>query len=97
MLRKLKNAIAGAYHFIWAHVFQRPEPWTPQLCRMEEAWSWGFWFLLDVVVIVLWELLKRGDFWQSFIVGWGYLFTLWLKDHLIDYIQEHPDITKPHG
>ena len=96
MLRKLKNAIAGAYHFIWAHVFQRPEPWTPQLCRMEEAWSWGFWFLLDVVIIVLWELLKRGDFWQSFLVGWGYLFTLWLKDHLVDYIQEHPKETTPH-
>jgi len=90
MFRRAKEAIGRAYHFVWAHVFQRPEPWTPQLCRMEEAWSYGFWFLLDAVVVALWELLKRGGFWQSVLIILGYLFTLWLKDHLIDYIQEHP-------
>jgi hypothetical protein len=40
MINELKQMIPNAYHFIWAHVFQRPEPWAPQLCRMEEAWSW---------------------------------------------------------
>ena len=95
MLQRAKRAIAGAYHFIWAHVFQRPEPWTPQLCRMEEAWSYGFWFLLDAAVIALWELLKKAGFWESVMVLSGYLFILWLKDHVIDYIQDQPTNT-PH-
>jgi len=95
MIKRIRNAIAGAYHFIWAHVFQRPEPWTPQLCRMEEAWSGMFWFLLDVMVVTLWELLKNDGYWESVMVLSGYAFILWLKDHLIDYIQEHPKNT-PH-
>ena len=96
MLRRLSNFIAAVYRFIWANIFQRPEPFTPQLCRMEEAWSYGFWFLLDIAVVALWEMLKRGGFWQSVVFICGYIFILWLKDHLIDYIQEHPKETTPH-
>ncbi len=91
----LKNAVCAVYHHLWGHLLQRREPFTPQLCRMEEAWSWGFWFLLDAAVVALWELLKRGGLWQSALIIGVYLFTLWLKDHLIDYIQAHPD-NRPH-
>ena len=95
MLQRIKDsttkAISGIYHFIWAHIFQRKEPWTPQLSRMEEAYSLVFWFLLDVAVVALWELLKRGGWWQVVFVSCVYLFILWLKDHLITYIQEHPE------
>jgi hypothetical protein len=94
ILIRLSSLISGAYRFIWHTCLQRDEPFTRQLCRIEEAHPWWFWTIfLALTGVCYYQMFVVGRFWPAFLGIAGLAFMVWLIGHLIDYIQKHPENT----
>jgi hypothetical protein len=88
------RCVAASYHFFWHVVMQRPEPYTRQLCRMEEAYPTIFWGVFTILNGLCWyHLFHSPTFIESLTCLGLILAGVWLIGHIIDYIQAHPEKT----
>jgi hypothetical protein len=90
ILDAILDIIARGYLFVWAKVFQRQEPFTPQLCRMEKAWPAVFWALVIGSILFCDRAMSWGRFWPSFWAVCWLLFMLWFTHHVVEYRAAHP-------
>ena len=91
---RILGFIACAYHFFWHVVMQRDEPYTRQLCRMEEAYPFPFWSAFTLLNGVCWyHFLDSPTVFEAALCLGLIITGVWLIGHLIDYIQAHPDNT----
>jgi fatty acid desaturase len=91
-IEMLTCVISGFYRFVWHTCLQRDEPFTRQLCRIEEAHPWWFWAIfLALSGVCYYQIFAVGRFWPAFCSIVALVFMVWLVGHLIDYIQAHPE------
>ena len=89
----IKLLIWRTYKFFWYSVFQLREPLTAVLSRMVVAGGAGFWAAFLLIQGWLFWHLFTGPVWQQVLSVIGLMFMLWLIDHLVDFVREHPENT----
>lgn len=91
----LLDLLAKFYYFIWYKGAQRNEPWTPQMCRIEQKWPEFVWGVTLSLFGLMGVWIADGTIWQKIVGIAVFLFYWWFIHHCIDYIKNNPN-NQPH-